>query len=297
MRSPWKLICAAFTAAFAFGAHADVLDQRAFARAALERLQHSAPEAKFTLRAGENGAPVIEHAWPDGHSSKWFLDNAYQQYREDPRQLDAIVDQQLRSWRETRAALSGPARADAAAHLLPVIKTRAWFEATTAQLASMAPPDKVADALPLHRDLAGDLVLVFAEDDVEGMRFVSTGALQNLQLRDAAALERRALDNLGARLGELQIVGKEGRYRLEFDNFYEASFVLLEPRWRDRLTIDGDPVIAIAARNTVMVCGSRDRASIDVLRSRAADISNKAAYGLSAQLYTLHDGKLSVYAP
>ena len=292
-------ICIAIAALFGIGAYADVLDQHAFARAALERLQRAAPDSTFALRERDGAGLAIQRAFPDGSSGTWFLGNAYQQYREDPAQLDAIVAHQLKTWSETRAAVSAaaPARSDAAAHVLPVIKTRDWLTTTSAQLRSMAKPDKIADSEPLHRDLAGDLLLVFAEDDVNGMRFVSRGELERLQLRDDASLDQRALDNLAARLGELKITGKGGRYRLEFDNFYEASLVLLAARWRDRLTLDGDPVIAIAARNTVLVCGSGDRESIDSLRRFARDVSRRAAYGLSGKLYTLREGKLVEYLP
>jgi hypothetical protein len=282
---------------FASGTGSDTLDQRAFARAAFERLQHALPDSKFKLIERDDTGPAIERAWPDGNSTIWFLGNAYQQYRSDPGQLDAIVDHQLRSWAETRTAISARASesTDVLKHLLPVIKTRGWLETTSRQLKSIAQPDKVAESEPLHRDLTGDLVLVFAQDDVEGMRFVTRGMLTQLRLHDEAALEQGVLDNLAARLGELKIAGKNGRYRLEFDNFYEASLALLASRWRDRVAIDGDPVIAIPARNTLLVCGSRDRDSIDSLRKYADSISDQAAYGLSKQLYTLRDGKLTLY--
>ena len=274
------------------------LDEQGFAHAVLERLQARVPDGRFTLRE-RDGHPAIEMRGADGTSGTWFLGNAYQQYNGDPAQLDAIVAHQLKSWSETRAAMSAaaPARAAAAAHVLPVIKTRDWLDATTAQLTSMGTPDKSADSVPLHRDLAGDLVLVFAEDDAGSMRYVGRGSLDALRLRDPAALEQRALDNLAARLSELRITGKDGRYRLELDNFYEASMVLLAARWRERLTLDGDPVIALAARNTVLVCGSHDHAAIESLRRYAADVSRQAAYGLSAQLYTLREGRLAEYRP
>lgn len=291
------LLTLALLARSAFAREPFARDERAFAQAALERLQKRAPESQFVLRE-RAGQPSIDISWPDGNSGTWFLANAYQQYNGDAAQLDAIVEHQLQTWAEARAAMSAaPARGAAAAHVLPVIKTRDWLEHTIAQLASAGAAGQADDSVPLHRDLAGDLVLVFVEDDAKSMRYVGRGTLAALQLRDMAALEARALANLAARLGELKVNGKDGRYRLELDDFYEASLVLLAPSWRERVAIDGEPVIAVAARNTLLVCGSRDRASIETLRQFAADISAQAAYGLSAKLYTLRDGRLVVYAP
>jgi hypothetical protein len=89
-----------------------------------------------------------------------------------------------------------------------------------------------------------------------------------------------------------EIVGGGSRQAAPLDRNCDASMVLLFERWRGRLQIHGEPVLAVAARDELLICGNDDAESIASLRGMARAISRESAYGLSAELFTWSDGEL-----
>jgi uncharacterized protein YtpQ (UPF0354 family) len=257
---------------------------RAYARAAEARFEG----AKVTIDDAATAAGTkLRWTMPSGMEVNQFLGNAYAAYEQSPKDLDAIIAAHL------DAAPAGDEQ-DAAtrrANILPVVKTAMWLSASMKQLESAGMPNNNPF---LTEPLTSELILVYVEDKPDAMSYVSEIDLQALEVQ-RESLRALSLENLRRLVPDINVEGTNGRYGVRLDGNYDASMVFLADEWRNRVEIDGDPVIAIPAREELLVCGSNDPDGIASLRNMAAQIMAQSPYGLSAQLYTWRDGALTVF--
>lgn len=260
----------------------------AFAEHYKKALSRAFPGAVITLRHGADAAGTslgIEGA--DGFKGSQYLGNAYDRYRSDPDSLEQVIADHIGSAKDAQRGFASAGQEDWI--ILPVVKTRGWLEVSLQQLQHLQKP---GDAQPfVIEPLAGDLLLTYVKDMPSSMSYLTPRELADMGL-DRSALRAHALDNLARFLPQQQFQGGHGRYAVRLDRNYDASMVLLFERWRERLQLDGEPVLAIAARDELLICGSRDAESIGSLRAMAQKISRESAYGLSAELFTWRGGAL-----
>lgn len=232
------------------------------------------------------GLTRVHWTFPDGGKVSTFLGNAYARYLQQPEAMNALFAEHLADARRTQEADDSTELS----RILPVLKTTEWVSASQAQLASSNAP---ADQFPVLGKLPGSLVLAYVEDTPEAMRYITPSRQKRIDT-DFAALNDTALENLKAFLPQLRVEGGGGRYAARLDHNYDASMVLVFEHWRDRLSVPGDPVFAIAARDELLICGSEDHESVAALRDMAREIAAKSAYGLTSELFVWRDGRLQV---
>ncbi|WP_454692094.1 DUF1444 family protein [Achromobacter aloeverae] len=264
------------------------LDVAAFAKAYASAAQARFPGAEVKIEQAATAAGVKVHwTMPGGMQVNQFLGNAYAAYQRAPADIDAIIAAHL------DAAPTGEEADPAArrAHILPLVKTTMWLATSLKQLDAAGIEDKAAF---ITEPLTDELLVAFVEDKPEAMSYVAPGELEALELTPEALMPL-ALENLRRQLPALTVEGQNGRYGVRADGNYDASFVFLAQEWRDRVDIDGEPVLALPARDELLVCGSKDGDSVRALRDMAARIMAQSPYGLSAQLFTWQDGKLAVF--
>jgi hypothetical protein len=253
--------------------------------AGLVRTRH--PDAELTVTHGESAARTrVLWRGKDGFKTAQFMGNWYGRYLAEPARLQAILEAQVDSARATGLCASPSSLGIDA--ILPAIKTTAWLEVSASQLSSIGVP---ADQQPASRLLVGDLSVTYVEDKPGAVRYLSAVELQGLDL-DVSSVHEVALGNLASRVPGLQVRGKNGPYTVRLDGIYDASLVLFLDQWVDRLPLKGVPVMAVAARDELMVCGSEDAASLATLRVAAAHIAGNSAYGLSGRLFAWRGGRL-----
>lgn len=269
-------------------------DFTTFANACRDALARSEPGSNPTLRLAATPAQT-RLAWTraDGWEASQFLGNYWSEYRAG-QPLEAVVDRLVRS----AQGFPGEARDEdeARRHILPVIKTSEWLDVSLGQLRATGRDVDSADDAPFaRRTLAGDLLLVYVEDHPDTMSYVGSAELQKMAL-DEPGLFDLALDNLERDfLPRLDVTGGDGRYGARLDRNYDASMILLFERWRDRMTLAGDPVIAIGARDELLICGSQDQEAVEGLAEMAREIADASPYPLSRRLFTWRDGGLAEF--
>jgi uncharacterized protein YtpQ (UPF0354 family) len=269
-------------------------DFTTFANACRDALGRSQPGCDPTLQLAATPAQT-RLAWTraDGWEASQFLGNYWSEHRSG-QPLDDVLARLVNS----AQGFPGEARAEdeARRHILPVIKTSEWLDVSLSQLkAAGRDLDDAADTPFVRRMLAGDLLLVYVEDHQDTMSYVGSAELQRMAL-DEPGLFDLALDNLERDLlPQLDVAGGDGRYAARLDRNYDASMILLFERWRDRMALAGDPVIAIGARDELLICGSQDQEAVEGLADMAREIADAAAYPLSRRLFTWRDGELAEF--
>ena len=269
------------------GRAARTLDAGQFAQAYADAARKRFPQNGVGVEPDMNSQDGIRVRWtlPDGTQTVQSLGDAYTAYSSAPAHLDAIIAAHL----DAAPAGAKPAPAARRAAILPVIKTRMWLASTTKQLQAAGAGNGERF---VTEPLTDDLLIVYAEDRVDAISYVAPEHLADLEVtRDA--LKPLALENLRQLLPQLTIEGEDGCYGVRLDGNYDASLILLTEAWRDRVTIEGDPVVAIPAREELLVCGTQDRHGQNRIRNIAAHVMARSPYGLSALLYVWRDGVLT----
>jgi uncharacterized protein YtpQ (UPF0354 family) len=265
-----------------------VLDAHRFAQAYAQAAHARFPQGNIGIEPEVRDDEVqVRWTLPQGAQAIQSLGNAYTAYTKAPTDLDAIIAAHL------DAAPAG-ARPDAAtrrANILPVVKTRMWLNTSLKQLQAAGVQD---DDRFLSEPLTEELLTVYVEDRPDAMSYVAPDHLADIGLT-RADLKPLALENLHRLLPQITIEGEDGCYGVRLDGNYDASLVFLTEAWRDRVQIDGDPVVAVPAREELLVCGSNDRDGQRKLRNIAALIMARSPYGLSAQLYAWREGVLTPF--
>ena len=268
-----------------------LLDPRAYAEHYAAAVRRAHPGTEVTVHAAATAAHTrVEWRTPTGWDSKQFFGNFHARYLLAPEELTGLIAAQMA---EAEAVGREPAPADWLGAILPALKTAAWRDTTARQLGAAGVESRAASFVV--RPLVADLVVTYVVDTPELMSFVHIGELDKRGI-DAEALHAAALANLARRLPDLRIEGGGGRYAARLDRNYDTSMVLLLDQWRERVGIDGDLVVALPARDELLMCPAGDPETAASLAAMAARIVERSAYGLTARLLAWRGGRLEALA-
>lgn len=253
-----------------------------------------ADEAARVFRETHSGSTVtssgdrLEAKLADGGSATVFLSNAYVRYRNQPQDLAAILQSAI-----AQPSMEGAFRGD----ILPVIRAKEWSQVVERQLRQAgASEDQIRQSVPATIAVADDLVLAFAQDSAGHVRMLSPADLKGLGINSLDEARAQSLDELRERLPDLNIDGRESRYRLRLDGVYESSMVLLlDAETWSKLGFRGDAVIAIPSRDQVLICDSADTESVAAMRAHARKMYDALDHAISSKLYKLVGGRLEEY--
>lgn len=276
MKRLWAIVAAIVLAAGA--AHADTLPPRAFTERVARAVLGAIPSAKVAL----SGDLQFVVRYPNGASATSDLGKAYQTYQHDPEHLDDLVQAQVSALVEVTGDDNGLPKLDRT-RIVPIIKDRSWFEAMARRGREQTPPQELV-AEPLN----GDLVVVYAENRLGTLRILSNRD----DVGDRARLRELALTNLSRMLPKIEIrPGADGVLLISSGGEFDASLLLADNLWSsEKVKVDGDIVVAVPAKNALIVTGSNNAAGLARLRAAASRFA-AAPNGLTAALFVYRGGK------
>lgn len=256
-----------------------------FARRFVAELQRAAPGLGVRI----TGELELRVAAGEGDGSQVFLANAYDAYLRQPAQLGAIFDNYARALAQLDAVCGEPVDPE---RIVPVIKDRAWRRETLARLG--AHPAYRAGQEQVFEDYNDELVIFYAEDLPHGIRYLTAEGIQRWRL-GRESLRPLAVRNLRALLPTVQVLGADGLFLVAAGGNYEASLLLFEPLWRERkMEVRGDYVVAVPARDTLLVTGDDDGEGLRRVRDAVARVYPQAPYRLSNRLFVRRAGKFEL---
>jgi uncharacterized protein YtpQ (UPF0354 family) len=142
-------------------------------------------------------------------------------------------------------------------------------------------------------ELNKDLVIVYAEDDAARMRYLTSRDDLDVAREELRAI---AIANLRRLLPKIEISQKDDINIVSAGGDYDASLLLLDELWSgDRIKVQGDIVVAIPARNVLLVTGSQDRAGLRTVRTRVAKVTAAGPYALTRLLFVYRGGRFKKF--
>jgi uncharacterized protein YtpQ (UPF0354 family) len=261
------------------------LGQRAFTRAFAEKLQKALPDAKVVVKGD------LEVRWtpPGGAEATSFLDNAWREYAADPARLDEVLERAVGAAREI-AREAG--RVVDPRRVVPVIKDKGWLEENRRALRASGAKD-VSRVAEVNEDYNGALTIFYAEDREKGIAYLTAEELARAGLK-RSELRALAVRNLKGLLPAIDLDGGDGLYMVTAGGDYEASLILVEDLWAGESIapkVKGEVVIAVPARDLLLVTGSQDPAGLRKVRELAAKVLKEGTYTLTDQLFVWRGGQ------
>ena len=256
---------------------AEMLTPPAFTQEFARALARTRPSANVSV-ADDLKLTIRE---TDGLVRNIQLNNSYNEYKLDPQRFDDLV--------ATFSAIFSQPSKEAGldrTRIIPVIKDRQWLD----ELHNTLKAKGVAQQHLAER-FNDELVIVYAQDDPNRMRYLTTQedfGLSRAELRSLAIANlKRVLPKIEmGRVGDVALMSAGGNY--------EASLLLIDDIWSSgQIQVNGDIVVAIPTRDTLLVTGSRSRSGLKLVRELTAKFKSQGPYELTDTLFRYRDGRFT----
>ncbi len=265
---------------------AGMLSRHQFLDRIAEAFRAAVPEATVIV-ANEN---QIEVRGRDGISRVLSVANFYDDYRRDPARLNDVVRKFVEPVAaRVKAQLAGAGQLDKS-RIVPVVRDRRWLEDLSRDFrARGVAADFVVE------DLNKDLIILYAEDLPERTRFL----MSSEKAGDPKELRALATKNLMRLLPKARMENIGDVTIITAGGDYEASLLLLDHFWaggkiNGQIEVKGDIVVAIPAKNVLLVTGSRSRKGLQTLREIAAK-EVKGPHPITETLFVYRDGRFQKF--
>jgi uncharacterized protein YtpQ (UPF0354 family) len=253
----------------------------------IEQVKPISPDADFTIVSDL----LIDSVDKQGMKSYIDLGNSYDSYLSGTRDLDQLILDRVASQKNIQRTLENME----VRSILPVIKNVHFMKKVQQQIKKAGHDES---AFPFYYEkLNDDLYLMFAFDDENSMKFVSTADINKLGLtetiRDIAAKNISAhYQSVNATLKEMD-KGAQGRFFIfQADESYEASILTaLEFIQPESMNFKGDVVVFIPARNIALLADAGDQKSIEIATHIAQEGFKELGYSISPFGYIFKEGK------
>lgn len=259
---------------------AEMLTPPAFTQEFARALARTRPSANVSV-AGDLKLTIKE---TDGLVRNIQLNNAYNEYKLDPQRFDDLVATFSAIFSQSASKEAGLDRT----RIIPVIKDRQWLD----ELHNTLKAKGVAQQHLADR-FNDELVIVYAQDDPNRMRYLTTQedfGLSREELRSLAVANlKRVLPKIEmGRVGDVALMSAGGNY--------EASLLLIDEIWSSgQIQVNGDIVVAIPTRDTLLVTGSRSRSGLKLVRELTAKFKAQGPYELTDTLFRYRDGRFTKF--
>jgi len=168
------------------------------------------------------------------------------------------------------------------------VKKRVWLDELVA-----AAKAKGAGAEPevIYDDLNDQLIVVYAEDTPNTLRYLVPAQLAEIKLKkeDLRAL---AATNLQTILGKIEIRPSPLVSIVKADGNYEACLLAVPDFWnKGGFQVDGEIVVAIPSRDHLLLTGSKNADGLATMREVAARVMQESPQRLTDMLFVYRDGR------
>lgn len=237
------------------------------------------PDAKVTV-LGEFELSVRR---AEGRETRLQLRNRYNEYKTDPGRLGRIVADYHEGIEKPAVATVDRAR------IVPVIKNRAWLAGNERSLAARGVKSGGMPAQFLSEDYNDELVILYAMDEEKRTRYLMADEQIGVARKD---LRKLAVENLDRLLPSVQLAQAGDIAMMTANGDYEASLLLLDQIWRGgKVKVNGDIVVAVPAKDVLLITGSKSRKGIAAVRELAAKYKAESRYEITDTLFVYRDGR------
>jgi uncharacterized protein YtpQ (UPF0354 family) len=265
---------------FSFACGTKTLTPAQFTSELVDAITLTSPSTKVIVKSDLE----LELTASGGTSFTAFLDNAYNEYLQDPKEVKDVIQRYTHSFLEPRDEAAKVDRA----RIVPIIKSRQWLIEIAQSMKDRGASEPVENVSESFND---ELIVVYAEDSPKNIRYLTPQDLDEIGLT-RAELRELAVNNLRTILPKIEIHKGPLISMVTAGGDYEACLLLLDDLWTSgTFKVDGDIVVAVPSRDLLLLTGSGTSGGIAKLRGVATEAVESASYGLTDALFVYRDGR------
>jgi uncharacterized protein YtpQ (UPF0354 family) len=255
------------------------LSEKDFGKKYFDKLSEKVQGLKFIslygleLRTKVDGQDEMRH----------LLDNSYAEYKNDPKDLDEIIEKYTNASKE----LFEPKEAVRLDRIVPIIKDQRFINETL-----KLNPDFEKDFLiERYND---ELFIFYAENKETTIGYLKRDEIESLNI-EFEGLKEKAIQNLGELATKIERHGEDGQFMLTMGGDFESSLILLKIWDKENFLVKGEIILAIPARDLVLITGSDDSENIDKVKAKVKEINETGDHVVSDRLFILRNDKFETY--
>ena len=227
---------------------------------------------------------ALRFTMADQRKGTLHLRNAYQKYLCNPGAKDAIVAIYICSF-EDHPSLTPNAPIDSS-RIVPILQRNSSRD------------DYMQGGKPTDncwKRYTEDLIVEYAMDLPKAILFLTNAHLADLKM-SVEELHKTAVENLKKLFPAPDMQEANGVYRVTCGGNYDVSLILVDEIWdADAFEVRGEIVVAVPARDCLLVTDSGDPERIRKLSELAGEVQAVAPYSVSSRLLVRRGGKFVPY--
>lgn len=212
-----------------------------------------------------------------------LLDNSYAEYKNNPKVLDEIIDKYTNASKK----LFAPKEIVRLERVVPIIKDHRFLKETI-----KLNPDFKDDFL--FEEYNEDLFIFYAENKETTIGYLKKEEIKPLNI-GFKELKEKSIVNLGELATKVERHGSDGEYMLTMGGDFESSLILLKIWNKENFPVKGEIIIAIPARDLVLITGSEDFDNIEKIKTKVMEINKTGDHVVSDKLFILKNDKFDIY--
>lgn len=252
-------------------------------------LQQASSTAKVTAEI--LAALEVKFVDEDGEERISYLDNAYSEYLNTPKDLEGILQRYAHATNEIWMGEESKPSVD---NIFPVIKDQFYID----QVSEIVKKNGSSEFPFYYEKLNEVLYVLFALGSENSLKFLRGTAIDELKI-DRNDLLEISKANLKAALPYIKIAGEPSTLSMLIaGGNYEASLLLFDYIWtKERFPVKGDIVIYVPSRDSVFITGSEDKMALKKIDSIIHDENTSWSHIVSKVGFIRIDGQWQVYKP
>ena len=261
------------------------LTPKSFTSEFADRLRQTCPDWKIIIE--DDLQLRIENS--DGEELHAFLENAFDTYKLDPSQKEFVLQNYVTS---TVDNFSTGNEIASKSQIVPIVKDRGWLTETKQTVLESG-----VEEAPEHvmEELNEELVILYAQDTPTNILYLTPEGLEEVGI-EQSELRSIAIDNLKSIISQVELIGDNGLYIVTAGGDYDASLLLFDSIWSsDQLAVKGEIVVAIPARDLLLVTGSEDSEGIQKVKDIVNESYSESPYRLTTKLFVYRNNKFVVW--
>ena len=230
---------------------------------------------------------------PDKTESRMFLDNAYDEYRAAPANIDEIFARYMASLRLQTKEGALKKQKMGRSHIVPIVRSREYLDAFRQHLTKQKSKKEFNI---VYEKINEELYAFYSFDSPQAISSMSNDDLKRLKLTlpDVRVLAQRNLMRLVG--DKISIKKGNGVYAVFLDDNYESSLMLIDSFWSKKLiSVKGDYVVFVPTRNVILITGSQEPKGLKIAKQIAKETYQKNGRRISWKGFVRKNGTWQVF--
>lgn len=246
-----------------------LLPEDKFTKIIVDRFHERYPDKKVNI---SNADHLVIKVLDANSQSPWTLQlaNGYQLYKSNPDDLNVIIDRYVNNFAAGEKENIRKLGEIDVKHIVPVILNAV---------------NKKSPIKYYYQTLNEELIVGYVVDNENTMRYILTDNFSALNLSDEK-LKNTSVINLRRSYPHVKIEGSKELYVVSINGDYDASLILYDDLWNHQnFKVKGDIVVAIPAKDALIVTGSENPASIHKMKKAVKSIYQSNPYHITDKLF------------